>query len=78
MLAFTVMALDFSWVCQLLAVAVLWFVDRAGQKTNLREKVLHLATPLRWGIYLALIVAVVIFGIYGPLYDTADFIYFQF
>lgn len=32
----------------------------------------------RWGVLLALIAAVYIFGIYGPGYDAQQFIYFQF
>ena len=32
----------------------------------------------RWGVLLVLIVAVAIFGIYGPGYDAQQFIYFQF
>lgn len=32
----------------------------------------------RWGVLLALIAAVAIFGIYGPGYDASAFIYFQF
>ena len=32
----------------------------------------------RWGVLLALIAAVTIFGIYGPGYDAQQFIYFQF
>ena len=32
----------------------------------------------RWGVLLALIAAVAIFGIYGPGYDAQQFIYFQF
>ena len=33
---------------------------------------------LRWTVYLLLIFAVLIFGIYGPGYDAAAFIYFAF
>ena len=32
----------------------------------------------RWGVLLALIAVVAIFGIYGPGYDAQQFIYFQF
>lgn len=33
---------------------------------------------LQWPIYLVLIFATLIFGIYGPLYSASQFIYFQF
>ncbi len=32
----------------------------------------------RWGIVIILIMVIIIFGIYGPTYDTKNFIYFQF
>ena len=32
----------------------------------------------RWGVLLALIGAVAVFGVYGPGYDAQQFIYFQF
>ena len=34
--------------------------------------------PIRWGVYACLVLAVVIFGAYGPGYDAVDFIYGQF
>lgn len=34
--------------------------------------------PIRWGIFLFLFVAVVIFGIYGPGYSDSSFIYMNF
>ena len=34
--------------------------------------------PVRWGVYACLVLAVVIFGAYGPGYDAVDFIYGQF
>jgi uncharacterized membrane protein len=33
---------------------------------------------LRWTVYIAIILTVIIFGIYGPGYDARSFIYFQF
>ena len=42
---------------------------------NVREKVATLVLPVRWAIYLALILAVVIFGAYGGMYATTPFIY---
>ena len=42
------------------------------------EKTEKLSFVIRWTIYLALIFAVLIFGIYGPGYEASQFIYFQF
>ena len=33
---------------------------------------------LRWSVYIFLVVAIFLFGIYGPGYNAAEFIYFQF
>ena len=32
----------------------------------------------RWLFYYILLFFIIIFGIYGPLYDASEFIYFQF
>ena len=45
---------------------------------DLREKVMERSLPLRWCIALVLLFAVIIFGAYGPGYDAASFIYFEF
>jgi len=35
-------------------------------------------TPVRWAVYYAAILTVVIFGFYGPVYSAASFAYFKF
>ena len=44
----------------------------------LRGRIAALPLPLRWGLWLALLLAVLILGIYGPGYDRAQFIYMGF
>jgi hypothetical protein len=34
--------------------------------------------PVRWAVYIGAIVFLVLFGVYGPGYEAADFIYQQF
>ena len=68
-----------EWIVAVLAVAVLFAVERADAGDGaLRERVLQCRTPVRWCIYLLLILVPVVFGIYGGQYDAAPFIYFQF
>ena len=43
-----------------------------------REKIEKLVLPLRWTVYLAGFFLVIIFGVYGPHYDAATFIYMDF
>ncbi|MBR5535959.1 MAG: MBOAT family protein [Clostridia bacterium] len=45
---------------------------------NIRQKLSEQGLWFRYVIYLAGIFAVLIFGVYGPLYDASQFIYFQF
>ena len=42
------------------------------------DLVAKLPLPLRWGLVYLCVLAVVVLGIYGPGYDAASFIYFQF
>ena len=44
----------------------------------LRPYITRRALPVRWAVYLAGVLAVLIFGIYGPGYDARAFAYFQF
>ena len=66
------------WVL-LSAVLVLFAVSVWTEKN---EKALQKAENanfiLRWVMYLVLIFAVLIFGIYGPEFEASQFIYFQF
>lgn len=43
-----------------------------------RERLAALALPLRWGLWLLGLLAVLVFGIYGPGYSSAAFIYMGF
>lgn len=60
------------------AVLVLFVASLLSRQWDLRRWVYTRELPLRWVILLGGIAAVVIFGIYGPGYDPAPFIYFQF
>ena len=60
------------------ALALLFFADIRGQKKDLHGAVLALPLAAQWALYLGLIAAILLFGVYGPGYTTAPFIYFQF
>ena len=62
----------------LIAIAILIFVDIFSQKMDIREKLTTYPIYIRWTVYIFLIMSVVIFGVYGPSYDSTPFIYFQF
>lgn len=62
----------------LFSIGILWLVSFMQERMKLRE-VFHRQNLLfRWGILLLAIFAVLIFGVYGPGYDAAQFIYGNF
>jgi hypothetical protein len=60
-----------------IAVAVLIIVDY----TNRRKPVAKLVNSTVWvkyAVYLIILLAIFLFGYYGPGFDPQDFVYFQF
>lgn len=63
----------------LLSVVMLLVIDVLQEKNiRLRESIAGCNIVVRWGIYYAAVLAVVIFGMYGAGYDAAGFIYQAF
>lgn len=64
----------------LAGVGLLFAVDLLHEKykSDLRPLITAQPLPLRWLIYLVGIYIVLIFGVYGPGFSEAQFIYFQF
>lgn len=67
-----------NFIVLLAAIAALFIVDTQIQKCDVVKTITAKPLAVRWTLYLLLIVAIAIFGIYGPSYDPAPFIYFQF
>ncbi len=67
-----------DFVVALIAIAVLIAVDVLSQRHDLIERLTSRPLALRWAVYIVGLLIVLIFGIYGPQYDAAPFIYFQF
>ena len=70
-----------DWQDMLIAVVsivILWAVDMLQSKFDLADKVLNMNIFAKWTICLALVMSILIFGVYGPQYDATPFIYFQF
>lgn len=66
-----------EWLAAFAALAVLLAVDLIRESAG-PARIERAALPLRWAVYLLLILSVVVFGVYGPGYDAASFIYFRF
>ena len=62
----------------LFAVLILWIVDLLQEKMKLRDALAQEPLVFRWILIFGCLFAVLIFGIYGPGYDAASFIYEQF
>ncbi|MCR4718082.1 MAG: MBOAT family protein [Firmicutes bacterium] len=61
------------------AVLVLFAVSLFANKNNdIITGIEKMIFPVRWTVYLALLFAVLVFGIYGPGFEASQFIYFQF
>ena len=59
----------------ILAVIIMAAVSVLGNKKSVRSRLKETHIAVRWVILLALLWCVVVFGIYGPGYNPADFIY---
>ncbi len=69
--------IDF-WV-GVLAILVILIVDVLHErKVHIRKWILEQNLVFRWVIYFVTLFTILIFGFYGPNYDAAQFIYFQF
>ena len=68
-----------NWILLGIAVIVLFIVDMLHERNvGIREAIAKQNIVFRWLIYYAAFAALLIFGIYGPGYDAAGFIYEKF
>ena len=68
-----------NWILLAVAVVVLLVVDQMHERgVEIRKSIARQHVIFRWIVYYAAIMLVLIFGIYGPGYDSASFIYEQF
>lgn len=68
-----------NWILLLAALALLFWVDGLHErKVAIRETIARQHLVFRWAVYIAAIVALLVFGCYGPEYNAASFIYEQF
>lgn len=62
-----------------IALLLVFCVSYYKEKGNsMRDIVSKQILPIRWGIFLLLFCAIVIFGVYGPGYSDSSFIYMNF
>ena len=61
-----------------ISLIILFVVELLSRKENIREKFFEQNIVFRWSIVFILLFMIIIFGCYGPGYDTTSFIYRQF
>lgn len=62
----------------LLGLFILMRVDYFRNKKDLKAALADQNVVFRWMVYYMIIFIILVFGIYGPVYDASTFIYFQF
>ncbi len=74
------MGLDSTqWLVLSVGILVLIFISAIQEKgISLTHRLEQQETWFRWGAYLLAVFSVLLLGIYGPGFDAAAFIYFQF
>ena len=59
----------------LAGICVIWIVDILSTRMKIREELAKQPLVFRWLVYYALVIAVLIFGLYGPQFVASDFAY---
>ena len=68
-----------GWLVLLIAILILFLVDYLHEKgIEIRKEIMCQPLVFRWGIYIFSVILILVFGIYGPAYNAAGFIYEQF
>ncbi len=67
-----------DWNVLFISLLVLLTVSVLQQHGSVRERLQKQTAWFRYLIYIAAVLTIVIFGIYGPGYDVSQFIYMQF
>ncbi len=68
-----------DYVVVLLGLLLIWRIScRQEQGQNIREMVAALPLPLRWILYYGLFFSIILFGFYGPGYNSGSFMYMKY
>ena len=67
-----------DFVVALIAIIILFAFELIQRKGSVRARIFALPSPVQWTVLSLVIIAVSVFGYYGPGYDAAAFIYGAF
>ena len=69
---------EIDFVIILFGILILWTVSMLQERMPVRKTIAKQNIIFRWIIYFAAIYIILIFGMYGPSFNAADFIYAGF
>jgi alginate O-acetyltransferase complex protein AlgI len=67
-----------EFIAAILGVAIVLLVDILKKRIDLSAAFIRRNVVVRWAAYLAAVLILVLFGVYGSEYSAQNFIYFQF
>ena len=68
-----------EWLVLVVGIIILFIVDYLHEHgKSIRNIIANQSIIVRWAIYYAIIIIIVVFGVYGPMYGATSFIYQQF
>lgn len=68
-----------EWILMIIMLLIVWYFDYLNYSgVKIRESIARKNIFIRWMLYYSLIIAILVFGLYGPGYDGSSFIYGQF
>lgn len=67
-----------NFILAVVCLLVLWCASMLQERGSVRERIAGCNTVFRWAIYYIALFSILIFGIYGPGYDAASFVYMKF
>ena len=67
-----------NFIMALISIFILFCVSLIRRRHSIRAFLARQNIVIRWAFYFAVIFTILIFGVYGPGYSAAQFIYFQF
>lgn len=67
-----------NFLLSIVCIFVLWSASMLQERGSVRERIAGSNLVFRWAIYYIAFFSIIIFGIYGPGYDAASFVYMQY
>lgn len=67
-----------NFILAIVCLFVLWSASMLQERGCIREQLAGSNIVFRWSAYYLLFFSIIIFGVYGPGYDAASFVYMKF